>query len=62
MRILFKFSSYDCFEEFCKRDKAYCPVEEENKGNDQHKPCHWCRVAFDHGFNAYRDEVEKRLE
>jgi hypothetical protein len=62
MRILSKFHFLESFEDFCKHHRAYCPVEEEHKGEDGHKPCHWCMVAYSQGFNAYRNEIEKRLE
>lgn len=62
MRILKDFCHLENFEKFCMDNRAYCPVDEKDKGDDRNKVCHWCRVSFDHALCAYRDEILKRLE
>lgn len=61
MIILKKFSNYDSFNNFCRSNKDYCPVKVEDRHVNS-PGCHWCRVAYYHGLDAYKDEVVRCLE
>lgn len=63
MELLKDFSAYEPFNKFCMEHKDCCPAKEEkDKTNDQTPMCHWCRIAYHHGFERYKKEVRKRLE
>lgn len=62
MELLKDFSAYEPFNKFCMEHKDCCPAKEEDKTNDQTPICHWCRIAYHHGFERYKREIRKSLE